>query len=153
MNTITENKVLANGATFLKTVNGTSITSGSSVKASSKGQESTVPVAPESVSASFSKGVITVTMTVFIDSKATVNSLNVYKELGSSSVVNNKIITTKPIYVVYNYKEEIPEYLYPYTFNFTIADPDNTINRIESYLENIDPVTSSGTKTTVKRGM
>ena len=110
-------------------------------------------MAPESVSAFVRNGEITIKMTVFIDANATINSLNVYTGLGYSSVKNNKIITTKPIYVIYDYLEEVPESLYPYTFSFTMSDQDSSINEIISYLYDKDPVTSRGTTTTVKKEM
>ena len=153
MNVTTKHPVLKNGATYLETISGTNITPGPSVVPSTKGQNSSVPVAPESVSAISVNGVITVEMTVYIDLNDTVNSLDIYEKPIATITVDKVKLKMKPVYVVYNYKEETPSYLYPYTFSFTISDSNNSIDYIESYLYDEDPVTSSGTRTTVKRGM
>jgi hypothetical protein len=150
MNTQIESTELANGLTHLKTLD---VTKGKIIKPQTKRQKSTTPLAPESVTAVSSTGVITIKMTVLINAKATIDTLDIYTELGYSSVKNGKIITTKPIYVIYDYTEEIPTSLYPYTFTFTIADKDGSINEIASYLYDKDPVTSRGTTTTVKKEM
>lgn len=153
MSVTTKHPALSNGATYLQTIKSADITTGTSVSPSSKGQNSSVPVAPESVSATSISGTITVKMTVYIDLNDTVNSLDIYEKPVTEAITDKAMLKTKPIYIVYNYTEETPSFLYPYTFSFTISDPNNSIDYIESYLYDKDPVTSSGTKTTVKRGM
>jgi len=153
MSVTTAHPALSNGATYLETISRKNITAGVSVTPASKGQNSSVPLAPESVSATSISGTITVKMTVYIDLNDTVNSLDIYEKPVTEAITDKAMLKTKPIYIVYNYTEETPSFLYPYTFSFTISDPNNSIDYIESYLYDKDPVTSSGTKTTVKRGM
>lgn len=153
MSVTTKHPALSNGATYLQTIKSANITTGTSVSPASKGQNSSVPVAPESVSATSISGTITVKMTVYIDLNDTVNSLDIYEKPVTEAITDKAMLKTKPIYIVYNYTEETPSFLYPYTFSFTISDPNNSIDYIESYLYDKDPVTSRGTTTTVKKEM
>lgn len=104
------------------------------------------PLPPANVTAIEKGTVITVTATVYIDAADDVKSLDVYV---TESLIDGD---TQGVYFDYNYIEEIPTALYPYTFSFDIQDPTNSIKKIESYLWDEDPVSSRGTETEVKGG-
>jgi hypothetical protein len=96
--------------------------------------------------------VISITATVKIDAAVTINDLQVYQKEATLDGVN----VLKQLYIGYCYQEEVPSGLYPYTFTFevssqvTIDGAPQTINEIELYLYDEDPITSSGKKATVQ---
>lgn len=143
------NPVLPANSTFLTSVVINSKNKGSQVSPST--QKTKTPLAPTNVSATINGGNITVTMTVYIDAKTSITGLDIYQKDSYIEIVKGKPKTVKPIYVVYNYTEDIPSALYPYTFSFEMTK--GSFNMIESYLYDEDPVTSRGTKTTVKNEM
>ncbi len=133
----TTQTVLPPNTTLLTTVNVTS--SGPS----SKTQPTITPLQPDNVTAIWHSGVVTVTLTVYIDAADSLNSLDIYK---GNSIVDGLL----KVYVDYNYIEEIPVSLNTYTLSFQIEDPSQEIQTVESYLWDEDPVTSRGTKTPVE---
>ncbi|GAL66875.1 hypothetical protein [Jejuia pallidilutea] len=104
------------------------------------------PLPPANVTAVAHGTTITVTATVYIDAADNVTSIDVY---ATGSLINGD---TQGVYFDYNYREEIPNSLFPYTFSFTIANPSKAIKNIESFLWDEDPIGSRGTKTTVEEG-
>ncbi len=154
MSVTINHKPLKNGAIYLETISSENICkSPKKISAISAGQTSKVPLAPQNVSAKVIDDVISISMTVLIDSDATINTLDVYVKKRQTIGSGVTAITRLPLYIVYDYKEEKPTFLYEYTINFNILDVKGAIDIIESYLYDRDPVTSSGTKTTVKRGL
>lgn len=154
MSTETTHPALSNGATYLKTIQGSSMTmgnSGVSVSSSTVGQSGVTPLAPQLVTATDTNGVITVSMAVYIDVDDSINSLAIYEKPTVDTTGNGVTTTTKPLYVVYDCPEYDTGLLYEYIFSFTISDSNNSIDVIETYLEDTDPVTSRGTVTTVKK--
>ena len=138
MSTSTQEKILPANTTFLTTV--TNLNRGNLITPSP--QVTVTPLCP-AVSVVENNGVLNVVATVFIDAADSLSSLNVYI---SNSLLNGN---TQVIYFVYDYVEEVPQSLYPYTFTFQVTDPNNTISFIESILWDEDPVSSRGTVTTV----
>ncbi len=115
-------------------------------------QRSTTPLSPI-VDAQFSQDGrnIIVYAVILIDANVSINSNNL--DFFESPVIQNPDGTiVKSLYAAYDYYEEIPEALVPYSFNFEIPAESRlgTINSIELYLWDEDPVGSRGTKTTVK---
>ncbi|MBP0903120.1 hypothetical protein ACFSKN_14190 [Mariniflexile gromovii] len=135
----TEDKVLPPGTVFLTTI--TNLQKGPIISPST--QTTVTPLPPNNVSAVESGTAITITATVYIDAADDINSLDVY-------IAQPLTGDTQDVYFVYDYEEEIPNALYPYTFSFEIEDPNKSIKNIESYLWDEDPVTSRGTVTPVE---
>lgn len=149
--TILKHKPLANGAIYVKTIPSSEIIKGRLIDPST--QKTTKPLAPAAPERIFiNKDAISIPISVSIDANYEVESLDIYKNPMYEIVEGNMVIKTLPIYIVYNYKEEIPTSLYPYTFKLNIFNIPEDLNVIETFLYDKDPVTSSGTKTTVKRG-
>lgn len=109
-------------------------------------QTTVQPLPPANVTAVENGTTITVTATVYIDAADDVTSLDVY-------ITENLIDgDTQGVYFDYNYIEEVPSAVYPYTFSVEIQDPTGAIKNIESYLWDEDPEGSRGTETPVKKG-
>ncbi len=104
------------------------------------------PLPPANVTAIENGTTISITATVYIDAADNVSSLDIYV---TDSLIGGD---TQGVYFDYNYMEEIPVSLYPYTFSFDIQDPTGAIQKIESYLWDEDPVGSRGTETEVQGG-
>ena len=154
MSATTKYPALKNKATYLKTIEGKDITLAPvSVSAGTVGQSGVTPLAPQSVSAVYSEGIITISVVVYVDVDDAINSLNIYEKPTFNTTTDDVTITTKPLYIVYNAPEVDTKLLYKYSFSFTISDLKGSIDQIESYLEDTDPVTSRGTTTTVKKEM
>lgn len=134
--------MLPPGTVFLRKI--TNFEKGNLISPST--QTTVTPLAPSNVSAIENGTIITITATVFIDAADQVTSLDIYL---TEELINGD---TQGVYIDYNYLEEIPESLYPYTFSFDIENPTNSITKIESYLWDEDPVGSRGTITTVDHG-
>ncbi|WP_298521121.1 hypothetical protein [uncultured Kordia sp.] len=124
-------------------------------------QTSDTPLAPKADLVTYiSDDSINLEVTVYIDSNYSPKNLNLYL-----SSIDNINITTLDVYICYDGLEEVPDGLYPYTFNLSIDKITQTINGTEvsleskklksitTYLHNSDPVTSRGTTTTVKKEM
>ncbi|MEP3838576.1 MAG: hypothetical protein ABJM36_13060 [Algibacter sp.] len=109
-------------------------------------QTTITPLPPANVTAIEHGTTITITATVFIDAADNVTSLDIYL---TEALINGD---TQGVYIDYNYIEEIPTSLYPYTFSFDVQDPTNAITKIESFLWDEDPVSSRGTITEVEDG-
>ncbi|MCW2117794.1 hypothetical protein [Flavobacterium sp. 7A] len=134
---------LSNGAVFFTTIN--ALTKGELISPST---QTTVAPLPPLVSAKYNEALTTVTVsgTVFIDASDAIASLDIYlahQILGAH---------TQELYIAYDYKEVVPTSLYPYYFSFEmpIQSHGHTIKTLESYLWNIDPISSRGTETTVQ---
>ncbi|WP_308990678.1 hypothetical protein QLS71_004270 [Mariniflexile litorale] len=134
----TENKELPPGTNKLTTVN----TLNKGERMSPSPQTTNTPL-PPAVSAVKNGTNIIITATVFVDEKDSLNSLEVYI---TSSLVGG----TQGVYFVYDYVEETPTAVYPYTFSFNLPDSTNAIEKIKSFLWDEDPVTSRGTVTEVE---
>jgi hypothetical protein len=132
----TDPETYPTGATLLETINNPS----KGVEVSPSTQTTTTPLAPV-VTAVLKGGVITVDVTVYIDAKVSAESLLIYQNL------NNPI---PKFYVVYNYKEEVPTSLFPYSFKFDIQTKGAPMPTIETFLWDSDPIGSRGTETTVQ---
>ena len=87
-------------------------------------------------------------MTVYIDASDKLSSLDIYTRPDYITSEGDKIEYIKPIYIVYKHNEIVPKKLSAYDLSFTIKN--STINYIQSFLYDSDPISSSGTKTTVK---
>jgi hypothetical protein len=131
------------GSTLLTTIN--QLTKGDIISPST--QTTTTPLAPI-VTANYNNGdtSITVQVTVYIDSLDLVTSLQVYANPVLEDSSHKQLL-----YFVYNFKEEIPLAVYPYSFSFQIPSSPHghTIKSLETFLWNLDPVTSRGTVTEV----
>lgn len=139
---ITTETMLPTGTVFLTQV--TNLQKGALISPST--QDSITPLPPANVTAIENGTTITLTATVYIDAADIVTSLDVY--ITESLIDGN----TQGVYFDYNYQEEIPTALYPYTFSVEIQDSTNAITKIESYLWDEDPIGSRGTKTDVEDG-
>lgn len=142
MNTTTKEN-LSNGAVFFTTLN--EITKGDLISPST--QTTVVPNAPV-VSAKYTADLTTilVTGTVYIDAADAVTSLDIYLAHQITGA------HTQELYIAYDYKEVVPASLYPYNFSFElpVQSHGHTIKTLESYLWNIDPISSRGTETTIQ---
>lgn len=136
----TTETMLPPGTVFLKKI--TNLQKGALISPST--QTTKQPLPPANVTAIENGTIITVTATVYIDAADDVSYLDVYV---TESLIGGD---TLGVYFDYNYKEEIPDSLYPYTFSFDIEDSNNAIKKIESYLWDEDPVSSRGTETDVE---
>ena len=140
-NMSTEDKVLPPGTVLLTTI--TNLQKGAIISPST--QTTVTPLEPDHVSALENGTTITITATVYVDAADDLSSLDVY-------ITEPLTGDTQDVYFVYDYEEEVPSALYPYTFSFEIEDPTNSIKYIESYLWDEDPVSSRGTVTEVTEG-
>ena len=153
MSTTTKHPALSNGATYVTTIEEGNIKMGNngvSVSSSTVGQSGKTPLQPKSVSAKFADGVITVTMTVYVDVDDDITSFGIYQE----SMVNleeENLKKVKPIYIVYDCPEVSTKLLYEYSFSFEVSDSKGSVNYLDSYLYDKDPVTSRGTVTKVQK--
>ncbi|MDO7173078.1 hypothetical protein [Mariniflexile sp. AS56] len=137
----TESIELPTGTVLFKTIS--NLQKGALISPST--QTSLTPLQPDHVSAVENGNTITITATIYVDAADNLNSIDVY-------ITQPLVGDTQGVYFVYNYKEEIPEALYPYTFSFDLEDPTKSIKNIESFLWDEDPVTSRGTETAVVGG-
>jgi hypothetical protein len=131
--------VYPTGATLLTTINNP--TKGSLITPPALPiQLTTEPLPPVVSSAVLTGTTITVSVTVYIDSADPVTSLMIYENLTNA---------TPQFYVVYDFAEEIPASLYPYTFTFPYTPCGQAPTTIETFLWDSDPIASRGTETTV----
>lgn len=151
--TILKHKALASGATYVETIPLSKIIKGKLIDPST--QKTKTPLAPGAKPGVYvnKEDAVSIHVTVYIDAGCKIESLDIYKRPVYENIEDGVAIKTLPIYIVYDYKEEIPTSLYPYTFELNISNIPEDLNVIETFLHDKDPVTSSGTKTTVKRGL
>lgn len=130
-------------------------------------QSTDEPLQPKAVTTyTIEKGATSIEfeVTVYITSDANADNNEIYKNL--NLYINDISSTTSlDVLVSYDAPEAAAINLYPYTFMLKINTISQTINgttselsftdidSITTYLHDKDPITSRGTKTTVKRGM
>jgi hypothetical protein len=131
--------VYPTGATLLTTI--TDFTKGALITPPALPIQSTEQPLPPVVSASLNGKIINVAVTVYIDSADAVTSLMIYENLTNA---------TPQFYVVYDFAEEVPASLYPYSFTFPYTPCGQAPKTIETFLYDSDPITSRGTETTVQ---
>lgn len=135
------------GATYLTTINDPS--KGSMITPST---QRTIKPLPPTVNAQYQEGenMITVYAVVLIDQAVNIETLDIYQIPAIIDPESNMV--TQPLYIVYEYAEEVPQGLYPYNFTFQISSSSRIgeIAEVEMYLWDEDPIGSRGTKTTVK---
>lgn len=109
-------------------------------------QTTVTPLPPDNVTAIQTNNLIAVTAKIYIDAADNLTGLDIY---AANSLKAGGI---QDVYVVYNYEEEVPLALYPYTISFSIDNSAGEIHKIESYLWDEDPVSSRGTVTDITGG-
>ena len=137
-------------ATLIKTID--NLKMGASVSSKQNGSQLVAPTV-NTVNYIENKEEIFISTTVWINSQAQIDSLDVY----AGEIVQNagptKNQTMQKIYIVFDYNESQPSSLTPYTLNFELPSQSGAIQCVDVYLWNQDPETSRGTETMVQSGI